>query len=224
MRARTFQINQAVSTIWGTIRASSRAGMIDSAERLGGTLTRHPPVPSAVWRRSESRKASPVEPAKAAPVDSTALYKIVPVESESIPANCPNCPPQKTNTPTFTLQGDAENPSGFASKIDTFRTSVWNPNSNSNEAIEGYCSISFTNLKCLGDNRYGQLGDESIVNSLTVPVEAKDKGIVINGVTDVSSNGLTTCIVASGALKCVGQGDWDGTYFKSYYTIDTTST
>ena len=168
--------------------------------------------------------ASPVEPAKAAPVDSTALYKIVPVESESIPANCPNCPPQKTNTPTFTLQGDAENPSGFASKIDTFRTSVWNPNSNSNEAIEGYCSISFTNLKCLGDNRYGQLGDESIVNSLTVPVEAKDKGIVINGVTDVSSNGLTTCIVASGALKCVGQGDWDGTYFKSYYTIDTTST
>ena len=167
---------------------------------------------------------SPVSPVQAAPVDSTALYKIVPVESELIPANCPNCPPQKINVPTFALQGSAENPSGLASKIDTFRTSVWNQKTNSNETIEGYCSIIFTNLKCLGDNRYGQLGDESIVNSLTVPVEAKDKTIVINGVTDVSSNGFTTCIVASGALKCVGQGAWEGNYSTNYSTNDSTDT
>ena len=168
--------------------------------------------------------ASPVKPVQAAPADSTALYKIVPVESESTPIGCVNCPPQKTNTPTFALQGDAENPSGFASKIDTFRTSVWNQTSQSSDAIEGYCSISFTKLMCLGDNRYGQLGDESYVNSLSVPVEAKDKGIVINGVTDVSSNGLTTCIVTNGALKCVGQGDWEGNYSKYYYTTDFTAT
>jgi hypothetical protein len=168
--------------------------------------------------------ASPVKPVQATPVDTTALYKIVPVESEFTPVGCINCPVQKTNTPTFALQGDAENPSGFASKIDTFRTSVWNQTSQSSDAIEGYCSISFTKLMCLGDNRYGQLGDESYVNSLSVPVEAKDKGIVINGVTDVSSNGLTTCIVTNGALKCVGQGDWEGNYSKYYYTTDFTAT
>ena len=168
--------------------------------------------------------ASPVKPVQAAPVDSTALYKIVPVETESIPAGCTGCTPQKINVPTFTVQGSEENPSGFASKIDTFVTSKWNQQSNSNETIEGYCSIAFTNLKCLGDNRYGQLGDESYVNSLSVPVEAKDKGIVINGVTDVSSNGLTTCIVTNGALKCVGQGAWEGNYYKTYWTTDSTDT
>jgi len=168
--------------------------------------------------------ASPAKPAQAAPVDSTALYKIIPIESESTPAGCTGCAPQKVNVPTFTLQGDTENPSGFASKIDTFKTSAWNQTNNSSEAIEGYCSIAFTNLKCLGDNRYGQLGDGSYVNSLSVPVEAKDKGIVINGVTDVSSNGLTTCIVTNGALKCVGQGDWEGNYSKYYYTTDFTAT
>jgi len=168
--------------------------------------------------------ASPVKPVQAAPADSTALYKIIPIESESTPAGCTGCAPQKINVPTFAFQGSAENPIGFASKIDTFRTSVWNQKTNSNETIEGYCSITFTNLKCLGDNRYGQLGDESYVNSLSVPVEAKDKGIVINGVTDVSSNGLTTCIVAIGALKCVGQGAWEGNYAKNYNTNDSTDT
>jgi hypothetical protein len=168
--------------------------------------------------------ASPVKPVQAAPADSTALYKIVPVESESTPIGCVNCPPQKISMPTFALQGNTENPTGFASKIDTFRTSVWNQKNNVNEAIEGYCSITFTKLMCLGDNRYGQLGDESYANSLSVPVEAKDKGIIINGVTDVSSNGFTTCIIASGELKCVGQGAWDGNYLKNYYTTDTTST
>jgi hypothetical protein len=168
--------------------------------------------------------ASPVKPVQAASVDSTALYKIIPTETESTPAGCTGCTPQKINVPTFALQGSDENPVGFASKIDTFKASVWNQTSNSSEAIEGYCSIAFTNLKCLGDNRYGQLGDESYVNSLSVPVEAKDKGIVINGVTDVSSNGLTTCIVTSGALKCVGQGDWEGWYSKYYYSTDFTAT
>ena len=166
--------------------------------------------------------ASPVKPVQAAPVDSTALYKIVPVESES--TGCIGCTPQKINVPTFTVQGSEENPSGFASKIDTFVTSKWNQQSNSYETIEGYCSISFTNLKCLGDNRYGQLGDESYVNSPIIPVEAKDKTIVINGVTDVSSNGFTTCIVANGVLKCVGQGAWEGNYSKNYNTNDTTDT
>jgi hypothetical protein len=168
--------------------------------------------------------ASPVSPVRAAPDDTAALYKIIPVESELTPAGCIGCSPQKINVPTFTEQGSTENPIGFASKIDTFTTSTWNQMSNLNETIEGYCSITFTNLKCLGDNRYGQLGGESYVNSLSVPVEAKDKGIVINGVTDVSSNGLTTCIVASGALKCVGQGAWDGNYYKTYWTTDTTDT
>lgn len=168
--------------------------------------------------------ASPVSPVRAAPADTAALYKIIPVESELTPAGCTGCTPQKINVPTFTVQGSTENPIGFASKVDNFTTSTWNQKSNLHETIEGYCSITFTNLKCLGDNRYGQLGDESVVNSLTVPVEAKDKGIVINGVTDVSSNGLTTCIVASGALKCVGQGAWDGNYYKTYWTTDTTDT
>jgi len=168
--------------------------------------------------------ASPVSPVQAAPADTAALYKIIPVESELTPAGCTGCTPQKINVPTFTEQGSTENPIGFASKIDTFTTSTWNQKSNLWETIEGYCSITFTNLKCLGDNRYGQLGDESYVNSRSVPVEAKDKGIVINGVTDVSSNGLTTCIVAIGALKCVGQGAWDGDYYKTYWTTDTTET
>ena len=60
---------------------------------------------------------------------------------------------------------------------------------------------------CWGNNTYGQLGDGTHADSLLIPVAA----VGIDTITDVSANGLTTCVTTTaGELKCVGQGSFPG--------------
>ena len=156
--------------------------------------------------------ASPVQ--AAAPVESSALFKITAVESEITPIGCPGCSPMKTNVPTFAVQDTISGTIASASKIDTFSTSAYDQATNAQKIYQGGCAIVSTGLQCWGDNNRGQLGDETINSSLTTPVTAKENGVPITGVTDLATNGLTTCIVASGYLKCVGSGNWEGNYSK----------
>jgi hypothetical protein len=157
---------------------------------------------------------SPASPVKAAePVESSAIYKITPVESEAQPLGCVyNCPTLKTNTPTFAVQDSVANTVATATEIDTFNTSAWDQASQAQKTYQGGCAIVSAGLKCWGDNSRGQLGDETITSSLTTPVTATEGGTALSNVTDVSTNGLTTCVVAGGALKCVGAGNWEGNY------------
>jgi hypothetical protein len=168
---------------------------------------------------------SPASPVKAAaPVESSAIYKITAVESDYTPIGCYGCPTSKTNVPTFTVQNSIGTTIAGASKIDTFSTSAWDQATNTQKTFEGGCAIVDSGLKCWGDNSRGQLGDETSTNSLTTPVTAKENGEAITKVTDLSTNGLTTCIVADGTLKCVGSGNWEGNYSKRYWIYDTTAT
>jgi hypothetical protein len=158
---------------------------------------------------------SPASPVKAAePVESSALYKLNAVESEFTPIGCIGCPPQKTNVPTFAVQNTIDNTVATATKIDTFSASAWDQASQTQKLFEGGCAIVGGGLKCWGDNSRGQLGDETTTSSLTTPVTATEGGIALSNVTDLSTNGLTTCVVAGGALKCVGSGNWEGNYSK----------
>ena len=167
--------------------------------------------------------ASPVKAAE--PVESSAIYKITPVESEAQPLGCVyNCPTIKSNTPTFAVQDSVANTVATATEIDTFNTSAHDQATNTQKSYEGGCAIVSAALKCWGDNSRGQLGDETTTSSLTTPVTATEGGIALSNVTDVSTNGLTTCIVAGGALKCVGAGNWEGNYSKRYSLWENTST
>jgi hypothetical protein len=176
--------------------------------------------------------SSPASPVKAAPVESSAVYKITAVESEYTPIGCYGCPTSKTNVPTFTVQNTIGTTVATATKIDTFSTSAWDQATNTQKSFEGGCAIvpiasanpSTNGLKCWGDNSRGQLGDETSTTSLTTPVTATEDSVAITGVTDLSTNGLTTCIVSNGALKCVGSGNWEGNYSKRYWINDVTST
>ena len=168
---------------------------------------------------------SPASPVKAAePVRTSALFKITAVESETTPIGCPGCSPMKTNVPTFAVQDTIGGIVATASKIDTFGTSAWDQATNSQKTYQGGCAIVGTGLQCWGDNSRGQLGDETINSSLTTPVTATDERNALSNVTDVSTNGLTTCVVAGGTLKCVGSGNWEGNYSKRYNLWDTTAT
>ena len=161
---------------------------------------------------------SPASPVKAAaPVVSSALFKIAAVESEITPIGCPGCSPMKTNVPTFAVQNTIGNTVAGAPKIDTFSTNAWDETARTNKSYEGGCAIVNAGLKCWGDNSRGQLGDETSTSRLTTPVTATENGFPITGVTDLSTNGLTTCIVASGSLKCVGSGNWEGNYSYRLY-------
>ncbi|MBJ7368947.1 MAG: hypothetical protein JHC65_10880, partial [Ilumatobacteraceae bacterium] len=168
---------------------------------------------------------SPASPVKAAePVESSALYKLTAVESESTPIGCTGCSPQKTNVPTFTVQNTIGTTVASASKIDTFSARAWDEASRTEKSFEGGCAIVGTGLKCWGDNSRGQLGDETSTTSLITPVTATENGTAISSVTDLSTNGLTTCIVVAGTLKCVGSGNWEGNYSKRYQLYENTRT
>ena len=168
---------------------------------------------------------SPASPVKAASTESSAIYKITAVESEAPPLGCvQGCPTIKSNTPTFAVQNTIGTTVASASKIDTFSASAWDQASNQQKSYEGGCAIVNTGLKCWGDNSRGQLGDETSTTSLTTPVTATENGTALTGVTDLSTNGLTTCIVAGGVLKCVGSGNWEGNYSKRYNLWDRTAT
>jgi hypothetical protein len=169
---------------------------------------------------------SPASPVKAAePVETSAIYKITPVESEAKPLGCVyNCPTLKTNTPTFAVQDSVANTVATATEIDTFNTSAWDQASQAQKTYQGGCAIVSAGLKCWGDNSRGQLGDETITSSLTTPVTATEGGTALSNVTDVSTNGLTTCVVAGGALKCVGSGNWEGNYSKRHQMYSNTNT
>ena len=159
---------------------------------------------------------SPASPVRAADPDTSALYQLTAVESETTPIGCTGCSPQKTNTPTFAAQTGIGTTVASATKIDTFNTQAWDQVAQSNITIEGGCAIVALGLKCWGKNMNGQLGDETTTNSLTTPVTGTESGVAITGVTDLSTNGLTTCIVAAGVLKCVGSGNLPGIYSKNY--------
>ena len=169
---------------------------------------------------------SPASPVKAAePVETSAIYKITPVESEAKPLGCVyNCPTLKTNTPTFAVQDSVANTVATATEIDTFNTSAWDQASQAQKTYQGGCAIVSAGLKCWGDNSRGQLGDETTTSSLTTPVTATEGGTALSNVTDVSTNGLTTCVVAGGVLKCVGSGNWEGNYSKRHQLYSNTNT
>ena len=169
--------------------------------------------------------SSPASPVKAASTESSAIYKITAVESDAPPLGCVvNCPTIKSNTPTFAVQNTIGTAVASASKIDTFNTSAWDQATNTPKSFEGGCAIVDSGLKCWGDNSRGQLGDETSTTSLTTPVTATENGTPITGVTDLSTNGLTTCIVVAGSLKCVGSGNWEGNYSKRYQLYENTRT
>lgn len=155
---------------------------------------------------------SPASPVKAASTVSTAIYKITAVESESTPIGCTGCSPMRTNVPTYTVQDTIGNTVATASEIDTFNTSAWDQIAQTQITIQGGCAIVLGGLKCWGKNMNGQLGNETTTNSESLPVIATENGTPITGITDVSTNGLTTCVVANGRLKCVGAGNLPGIY------------
>ncbi|MFI0462188.1 MAG: hypothetical protein ACH36C_09085, partial [Ilumatobacteraceae bacterium] len=159
---------------------------------------------------------SPASPVRAADPDTAALYQLTATESESTPIGCTGCSPQKTNIPTFAAQTGIGTTVASATKIDTFSTSAWDQVTQGSITIEGGCAIVALGLKCWGKNMNGQLGDETNTDSPTTPVTATQNGTAITGVTDLSTNGLTTCIVTSGVLKCVGSGNLPGVYSKNF--------
>ena len=160
---------------------------------------------------------SPASPVKAAePVESSALYKLAAVESEATPIGCTGCTPYKTNVPTFTVQDTIGNTVAAATEIDTFSTSAWDQVAQTQISIQGGCAIVAGGLKCWGKNMNGQLGNETTTNSDSIPVTATQNSDALTGITDVSTNGLTTCVVANGVLKCVGSGNLPGVYSKNF--------
>jgi len=161
---------------------------------------------------------SPASPVKAAePVVSSALFKITPVESEAPPIGCVyNCPTIKSNIPTFEVQDSIGITVATATEIDTFSTNAWDQVAQTNVTIEGGCAIVAGGLKCWGKNMNGQLGNETTINSDSIPVTATENSVALTGVTDVSTNGLTTCVVQNGALKCVGSGNLPGISSKNF--------
>jgi hypothetical protein len=158
--------------------------------------------------------ASPVNAAAA--VEASGLYKITAVESDYTPIGCYGCPTMKQNVPAFTPQTTIGSSLSSATKIDTFdtTTNVWNTATKAWDyvPVSGGCAIIASGLKCWGNNSYGQLGNGDTISSTAALVTATENGSPITGVTDVSTNGLTTCIVINKILKCVGSGNWPGNY------------
>ena len=83
----------------------------------------------------------------------------------------------------------------------------------------GGCGIVLGGLRCWGSNNYGQLGDETTTDSLASLVTATEGGVVLSGVSDVMLGRIGTCIVASGALKCVGNSGQTTPSPKNWTTI-----
>lgn len=156
--------------------------------------------------------------------DAPGLYKITQTETETTPIGCVGCPAMKSFVPTFEAQTAVSSTVASASEIDTFDTSAWDQATNTNKTFKGGCAVIGGGLKCWGDNSRGQLGNESTTSSLEVPVTATENGVALSGITDVSTNGVTTCVVDDGVLKCVGAGNWEGNYSKRYSTSVETRT
>jgi alpha-tubulin suppressor-like RCC1 family protein len=65
--------------------------------------------------------------------------------------------------------------------------------------------IALAGVKCWGDNRYGQLGNNSTTNSKT-PVDVSG---LSNGVNTISAGGYHACaLTAAGNIKCWGRNDY----------------
>lgn len=166
-----------------------------------------------------------VEPTPAqANTSAPALYKIVPMESTSTPVGCVGCPPMTTSIPAFETQSRMGQDIAAATEIDTFTSSIFNPTTNMSDSIDGGCAVVAAGLKCWGSNTYGQLGNGLTTDSPNATVTATDNGAPLSGVTDVSTNGLTTCVVANGALKCAGLGNWPGLRVENYSYSDSSAT
>ena len=157
---------------------------------------------------------SPASPVKADAVTPTpGLFKLIATESEGTPQGCiQGCPTVKTNIPTFSDQTVVGAAIATATEIDTFTANAWDQATQQNKSYEGGCAILAGGLQCWGNNTYGQLGDETTTSSPTTPVIAKENGTAFTKISDVATNGLTTCIVVDGVLKCVGSGNWEGNY------------
>ena len=169
--------------------------------------------------------SSPASPVKAASTESSAIYKITAVESDATPLGCVvNCPTIKSNTPTFAVQDTIGTTVAAATEIDTFNTSAWDQVAQTSVSIQGGCAIVAGGLKCWGKNMNGQLGNETTTNSDSIPVTATENSVALTGITDVSTNGLTTCVVTNGALKCVGSGNLPGISSKQLSTYGNTET
>jgi hypothetical protein len=126
--------------------------------------------------------------------------------------------------PTFAVQDTIGNTVAAATEIDTFNTSAWDQVAQTSVTIQGGCAIVAGGLKCWGKNMNGQLGNETTTNSDSVPVTATENSVPLTGITDVSTNGLTTCVVANGALKCVGSGNLPGISSKQFNNSGGTET
>lgn len=132
-----------------------------------------------------------------------ALYSITTTKQTAPPPGCvgSQCPQVETDVPALTPAD------GYASLVAAKKIDTYNVNSGPSSSSRGGCAISAAGkLLCWGSNLYGQLGNGSVIDSLTTPVEA----VGLTGtITDVTTNGFTTCVVTdAGAVKCVGRGSW----------------
>lgn len=143
---------------------------------------------------------SPAELVRSAPTTTTGLFKVSVVKGEGPPIGCVGvaCPSIERDIASFDTQPELADLGG-ASEIVTGSSTP-----STGLSAPGGCGIVTGQLKCWGGNRFGQLGNESTTDSLTSLVTATDNGNPITGVTDISIASDTTCIVASGAVRCVG--------------------
>lgn len=63
------------------------------------------------------------------------------------------------------------------------------------------CAIVHNAAKCWGSNMAGQVGNGSVSNKVTTPVEVMNAH---SGVQAISSGGTFTCMIQNGAVKCWG--------------------
>lgn len=131
-----------------------------------------------------------------------ALYSITTTKQTAPPPGCvgSQCPQVETDVPALTPAD------GFSSLVGAKKIDTYSTNSGAS-TIKGGCAISSTgSLLCWGSNLYGQLGNGSVIDSLTTPVSP----VGLTGtITDVTTNGFTTCVVTdAGGVKCVGKGSW----------------
>ena len=139
-------------------------------------------------------KIEAVEGTVAAPVAPGCLSKNV---------KCPTSPPMKTNLPSLVAQEDTFADIAGATKIDTFAS--MNVPMGGSSTPSG-CAIVSGGLKCWGSNSSGQLGTGNTTD-VTSPTNAVDNGQPLVGITDLSTNGSTTCVIDDGAVRCVGSGN-----------------
>ncbi len=146
----------------------------------------------------------------------TSIFKIEAKEGKGTPPGCVNgCPTITTNLPSLIAQDETYSDIAGATEIDTF-TSNQNCGPGGCTSTQSGCAVVTGALWCWGGNSQGQLGTGD-TKDVTKPTKSLENGQSISGVTDISTNGSTTCIVDDGAVKCVGSGN-----FNSYKTVTRT--